>query len=83
MGGAITTAGGVVFIGGTTDDTFRAFDEKTGKQLWQDHLPAGGNATPITYSGADGAQYVAIAAGGHGGLQTKLGDALVAYKLEK
>jgi quinoprotein glucose dehydrogenase len=81
MGGSAVTASGVIFIGGTADNYFHAFDEKTGKLLWKDHLPAGGNATPITYTGADGRQYVVIAAGGHGGMQNKLGDYVVAYAL--
>ena len=81
MGGAITTGSGLIFIGGTTDDTFRAFDETNGELKWETQLPAGGNATPVTYSGDDGKQYVVIAAGGHGGLQTKLGDSIMAYSL--
>jgi quinoprotein glucose dehydrogenase len=83
MGGSITTAGGLVFIAGTTDDRLRAFDEKTGKELWETHLPAGGNATPMTYTGGDGKQYVAIAAGGHGALMTKRGDSILAYTLSQ
>ncbi len=83
MGGSIMTASGLVFIAGTTDNELRAFDEKTGKLLWEGHLPAGGNATPMTYTGADGNQYVAIAAGGHGALQSKSGDSVLAYRLEK
>jgi quinoprotein glucose dehydrogenase len=83
MGGSFITASGLVFIASTADDDFRAFDEKTGKLLWQDHLPAGGNATPVTYTGNDGQQYVVIAAGGHGGLQTIAGDYVIAFTLEK
>lgn len=83
MGGSFITASGLIFIGSTTDDEFRAFDEKTGKELWSDHLPAGGNATPVTYVGSDGQQYVVIAAGGHGGLQTIAGDYVIAYALPK
>jgi quinoprotein glucose dehydrogenase len=83
MGGSIVTASGVVFIASTADDEMRAFDEKTGKELWSYHLPAGGNATPLTYSGADGRQYVVIAAGGHGGLRTIAGDYVIAYALPK
>lgn len=81
MGGSITTASGLVFIAGTTDDKIRAFDERNGKLLWEASLPAGGNATPMTYLGADGKQYVAIAAGGHGALKSKSGDAIVVYRL--
>ncbi|HEU5047185.1 MAG TPA: membrane-bound PQQ-dependent dehydrogenase, glucose/quinate/shikimate family [Rickettsiales bacterium] len=81
MGGNIITASGLVFISATADDDFRAFDEGTGKMLWRDHLPAGGNATPMTYKGSDGRQYIVIAAGGHGGLQTLSGDYVIAYAL--
>lgn len=80
IGGNMVTAGGVDFIAATADDMFRAIDEKTGKVLWQVKLPAGGQATPMTYS-VHGKQYVLIAAGGHGGLGTKTGDYLVAYAL--
>ena len=83
MGGSITTASGLIFIAGTTDDMLRAYDERDGKLLWETHLPAGGNANPMTYTGEDGRQYVAIAAGGHGALQTKSGDSLLVYALPK
>jgi quinoprotein glucose dehydrogenase len=80
IGGNMITAGGLIFTGATADDFLRAFDERTGKLLWQARLPAGGQATPMTYL-ADGRQYVAIAAGGHGGLGTKSGDDLMVYAL--
>lgn len=80
IGGNMITAGGIVFIGATADDMFRAIDLKTGKTLWSQQLPAGGNATPMSYS-VNGRQFVLIAAGGHGGLGTKTGDYLVAYAL--
>jgi mono/diheme cytochrome c family protein len=64
VGGTIVTAGGLVFVGATNDSRFRAFDSRTGKELWMTRLDASGNATPITYLGANGKQYVAIAAGG-------------------
>jgi quinoprotein glucose dehydrogenase len=80
IGGPIITAGGLVFIGATlTDDRFRAFDIKDGKLLWEVKLPAGGQATPMTYS-IDGRQYVVIAAGGYKGDSTR-GDYLIAYAL--
>jgi quinoprotein glucose dehydrogenase len=82
LGGPLITAGGLIFIGGTTDDTFRAVDIKTGKVAWEDQLPAGGQATPMTYE-ADGRQFVVIAPGGHHFMQTKLGDYVVAYALPK
>ncbi len=81
FGGPIVTASGLVFVSGTAgDDYLRAFDVETGKLLWQGHLPAGGQATPMTYS-VNGKQYVVIAAGGHGKLGTKQGDSLVALSL--
>jgi len=81
IGGNIITASGLIFMGATADDYIRAFDERTGRQLWKARLPAGGQSTPITYVGADGRQYVVIAAGGHGGLRTKPGDSIVAFAL--
>jgi quinoprotein glucose dehydrogenase len=80
LGGPTTTAGGLVFIGATRDGMFRAFDVETGELLWQDQLPAGGQATPMSYE-HEGRQYVVIAAGGHGKLGSQLGDAVVAYTL--
>jgi quinoprotein glucose dehydrogenase len=78
-GGPIVTAGGLVFIGATKDERFRAFDKKTGRLLWETKLPAGGYATPATYE-VNGKQYVVIAAGG-GKMGTKSGDAYVAFAL--
>jgi len=80
LGGPIVTAGGVAFIGATADNYLRAFDVKDGAQLWEARLPAGGQATPMSYS-VDGKQYVVIAAGGHGSFGTKLGDYVIAYAL--
>ncbi|SDG53835.1 membrane-bound PQQ-dependent dehydrogenase, glucose/quinate/shikimate family [Alloyangia pacifica] len=80
-GGSLTTAGGLAFLGATLDDAIRAFDMKTGETLWKMPLPAGGQATPMTYRGEDGAQYIVIAAGGHGTLGTTMGDSVIAYKL--
>src|SRR5699024_10478501 len=71
---------GLIFIGATADNYLRAFDENTGEKLWQVRLPAGGQATPMSYK-VDGRQYIVIAAGGHGGLDTKSGDYLMAYAL--
>ncbi|HYV63261.1 MAG TPA: PQQ-binding-like beta-propeller repeat protein, partial [Bryobacteraceae bacterium] len=62
-GGPVVTAGGLIFIGATADETFRAFDKKTGDILWQAALPFGGNATPSTYM-INGRQFVVISAGG-------------------
>ncbi|HVR70668.1 MAG TPA: PQQ-binding-like beta-propeller repeat protein [Vicinamibacteria bacterium] len=78
-GGPVVTAGGLVFIGGTKDEKFRAFDKRTGQVLWETSLPAGGYASPATYE-VGGRQYVVIAAGG-GKMGTKSGDAYVAFAL--
>ena len=82
LGGPVTTAGNVFFVAGTLDNYLRAFSVNTGELLWQARLPAGGQATPMTYS-VDGQQYVVIVAGGHGSFGTKLGDYVIAYKLPK
>jgi quinoprotein glucose dehydrogenase len=76
------TAGGVVFHGATADNFLRAYDINTGEVLWQTELPAGGQATPSTYMGSDGKQYVVISAGGHGSLGTTLGDSVIAFRLD-
>jgi quinoprotein glucose dehydrogenase len=82
LGGPITTASGLIFIGAARDNFLRAFDIGTGKELWKGELPASPQATPMTYQlVAGGKQYVVIAAGGHGKLKTKLGDTLVAFAL--
>lgn len=78
-GGPIITAGGLIFIGATKDEKFRALDKRNGQVLWEVPLPAGGYATPSTYV-VGGKQYVVIAAGG-GKMGTKSGDAYVAYAL--
>lgn len=80
LGGPIVTAGGVAFIGATADNYLRAYGVDNGKELWRARLPAGGQATPMTYS-VNGRQYVVIAAGGHGSFGTKLGDYVIAYAL--
>ena len=82
LGGAITTAGNLVFIGATVDSRFRAFDARTGKELWSDKVDAPAHAIPSTYLGRDGKQYVVIAAGGGGFLQSPTADAVVAYTLK-
>ena len=82
MGGPLATASGLVFIGAAMDDYLRAFDAETGEELWKGRLPAGGQATPLTYRVSEsGKQYVVIAAGGHGKMGTKLGDPVVAFAL--
>ncbi len=82
LGGSIVTAGGLIFIGAARDSFLRAFNVENGEELWKGELPAGGQATPMTYE-AGGRQYVVIAAGGHGRLPTKRGDHLVAFALPK
>ncbi len=79
-GGSVITAGGLIFIAATTDNLIRAIDIETGKTVWQDKLPAGGQATPMTYE-QNGRQYLVIMAGGHHFMETPIGDALVAYAL--
>ncbi|OTG79015.1 membrane-bound PQQ-dependent dehydrogenase, glucose/quinate/shikimate family [Acinetobacter sp. ANC 5054] len=80
LGGSISTAGNVMFVGGTQDNYIRAINVTNGDTLWEGRLPAGGQATPMTYE-ANGKQYIVIMAGGHGSFGTKLGDTLVAYAL--
>lgn len=77
----MVTAGGLVFISAARDEHLRAFDVETGEELWKAKLPAGGQATPMTYA-VDGKQYVAIAAGGHTHLGTTFGDYIVAFALK-
>ncbi|PPC73775.1 membrane-bound PQQ-dependent dehydrogenase, glucose/quinate/shikimate family [Pantoea sp. ICBG 985] len=81
-GGPLLTAGDLVFHGATADNFIRAYDSSTGELLWQQELSAGAQATPSTYMGSDGKQYVVIAAGGHGSLGTKAGDSVVAFRLK-
>lgn len=82
LGGSIVTAGGVVFVGATTDSRFRAFDARTGEQLWVTDLEASAHATPITYMGRKtGKQFVVIAAGGGGYFRGKVSDTLAAFSL--
>lgn len=80
LGGSMVTSGGVAFLTATMDDYIRAFDVTTGKELWSDRLPAGGQSTPMTYS-EGGKQYIVTAVGGHGSFGTKQGDYVVAYTL--
>jgi glucose dehydrogenase len=83
IGGTINTATGILFIAGTIDARFRGFDADNGKLLWETQLPASGHATPLTYAGRDGRQYVVIAAGGDGLLQSPLGSKVVAFALPR
>lgn len=82
LGGAVVTASGLSFIGATQERRIRAFDTKTGRELWKDNLPAGGNASPMTYwSPRSKRQFVVIAVGGHGGIMSGHSDTLIAYAL--
>jgi len=80
FGGPIVTAGGLVFIGATMDHYLRAFDVSNGNELWRGRLPAGGQATPMTYEW-DGRQYVVIYSGGNARAGIKLGDQVTAFAL--
>ena len=82
LGGAIITASGLVFIGATDDARFRAFDVKTGKEIWTVGLPAAAEATPITYADMQGNQYVAVVATGGGLIGAPLlSDVVIAFSL--
>ena len=87
MGGSIVTAGGLVFIAATTDSKFRAFDSRTGDELWMTRLDATGDSVPMTFMGRDGKQYVVIAAGGTNRFRMlantadKTADSLIAFSL--
>jgi quinoprotein glucose dehydrogenase len=82
LGGPIATAGGLVFTAGTLEAAIYAFDVQTGRQLWTGQLPTSARATPMTYRGPDGRQYIVISAGGHGTpIGPPLGDHLVAFAL--
>ncbi|MBY5832561.1 glucose/quinate/shikimate family membrane-bound PQQ-dependent dehydrogenase [Rhizobium ruizarguesonis] len=81
IGGPMLTKGGVAFLGAAVDDYLRAYDVTNGRELWQARLPAGGQATPMTYTTDDNKQYVVMVAGGHGSVGTKPGDYVIAYTL--
>jgi len=84
MGGPILTQSGVAFVAAASDDYLRAYQAATGKELWKARLPAGGQATPMTYtSPASGRQFVVIAAGGHATIGSKTGDYVIAYSLPR
>jgi quinoprotein glucose dehydrogenase len=82
LGGPISTAGGLVFIGSTLDPALYAFDAETGEQLWKAGLPTSAKATPMTFQGPDGKQYVVVSAGGYGIPDlSPIGDYVVAFSL--
>ena len=80
LGGPMATAGGLIFTAAAVDTFLRAFDAETGREIWKAELPASAQATPMTYA-LGGKQYVVICAGGHGKLESKQGDAVVAFAL--
>ena len=81
IGGPMTTASGLTFIGATSDFYFRAFATATGEQLWKDRLKTSANAIPMSYV-HQGRQHVAISVGGHSGLGSPPSDEFVVYRLE-
>jgi quinoprotein glucose dehydrogenase len=83
LGGSIATASGLVFIAATNDNRIRAFEAKSGKELWAGRLDADGQATPITYEGKDGRQYVVVMAGGGSYWVAPPGDSLTAFALPR
>jgi quinoprotein glucose dehydrogenase len=83
LGGPLVTAGGVAFLSGTLDYYVRAYEFASGREIWRSRLPAGGQATPMTYEAADGRQFLLVVAGGHGSLGTRAGDDVIAYALPR
>lgn len=81
MGGPLVTASGLIVIGAAAEHSLRIFDLMTGEQLWEYRLPAPAMATPMSYE-LDGVQYIAVAVGGHGQLDTVMGDYVMAFRLE-
>jgi quinoprotein glucose dehydrogenase len=83
-GGGITTRGGLIFIAASVEQAIRAYNVATGKEVWKARLPAGGQATPMTYRSAlSGRQFIVIAAGGKPTLNTTQGTSLVAFALPR
>ncbi|KGD95026.1 glucose/quinate/shikimate family membrane-bound PQQ-dependent dehydrogenase [Rhizobium sp. YS-1r] len=83
IGGPMITKGGVAFLGAAVDNYLRAYNLTDGRELWKARLPAGGQATPMTYAVDDGRQLVVMVAGGHGSVGTKPGDYVIAYALPR
>ncbi len=81
MGGSIATAAGIIFIAATNDSRIRAFDARTGQELWAGKLDASAYTVPITYQGRDGKQYLAVVAGGGGSWASPTGDSVMAFAL--
>jgi quinoprotein glucose dehydrogenase len=84
MGGSISTASGLVFVGNADDSRFRALDARTGKELWAIKLAGSAEAVPSTYLGRDGRQYVVVTATGGGlGGAPLVSDEVVAFRIKK
>src|SRR5262249_35420849 len=81
LGGGFTTASGLFFIGATNDNRFRAFETKTGKELWVEKMDASAHSVPMTFQGRDGKQYVVVMAGGGNAFGSPQGDSLIAFAL--
>lgn len=81
IGGPLLTASGVAFLAAAVDNNFRAYDLASGKVLWDVRIPAGGQATPMSYLNSQGKQIVVLVAGGHGSIGTTAGDYVLAYHL--
>jgi len=81
FGGPMATAGGLIFSAAALDPHLHAFDADTGKEVWTAELPASAQSTPMTYQW-EGKQYIVICAGGHGKMKSKMGDSVVAYRLQ-
>ena len=81
IGGPIVTASGLIFVGATIDGYFRAFDSRSGKQLWETKLEAAAHSIPMTFMGKDGRQYVVVAAGGGSFLGSPPGTKIVSFAL--
>ena len=82
LGGGITTAGNLVFIGATIDGIFRAIDARNGRELWREKLDAPAHSIPSTYLGKDGKQYIAVPAGGGGFLRSPTSDTVIAWRIK-
>jgi quinoprotein glucose dehydrogenase len=81
LGGAMSTAGNLVFMGATIDGVFRAFDARSGEMLWSEQLAAPAHSIPSSYLGRDGKQYIAVPAGGGGFLRSPTSDEVIAWTL--
>lgn len=82
FGGPIVTASGLLFTAAAEDPYLRAFDAKTGEEVWTERLPAPAQSTPMTFV-MDGKQYVVVSAGGHASRVTERGDSVVAFALPR